>query len=184
MARKPENGTKSRSLAPRSRATRTVEVFFHDASAVYDAPLEALWDFMQKDEEFHPQAHGKTLRNFKGKDLSPNSFEATYEVWRGGKWRRARSRHAEYRPVCKIGEHLEGDYAGTVILIQYWPVGRRTRVEVWARLRSDVLSARELRAHWRESFAQAYREDVAVLPGYLKKHGKGRTPPPSAKRAR
>ncbi len=150
-----------------------MEVFFHDAGTVYDAPLDALWDFMKKDEEFHPRAHGKTLRNFQGKELSPNSFEATYEVLRGGKWRWARSRHSEYPPLCKIGEQLEGDYAGSVFVISYWPAGRRTRVDVRARLRSTVLTARELKAHWRESFANAYHEDIVALPKFLKKRGKG-----------
>lgn len=147
------------------------EVFFHDASCVYDAPIEALWEFM-RDDEIHGAAHGPTLRNFVGKEISPTCFEATYEVLRDGQWRWSKSRHTEYPPVCKIGEHLEGDYAGTVFLIQYWPEGTRTRVDVWARLRSAVLSARELRAHWRESFANAYKEDVAVLPKFLKKRSK------------
>lgn len=166
----PRNRTLGRAAGrrtPRRSARRRSEVFFHDTAAVYDAPLDALWEFM-KDEETHGTAHGPTLRRFRAKELSPTSFEATYEILRGGRWRWSHSRHAEYPPLCKIGEHLEGDYAGSTFLIQYWPVGRRTRVEVWARLRSEVLTARELRAHWRESFANAFREDVAVLPKFLK----------------
>jgi hypothetical protein len=124
---------------------------------------------MQKDEVIHPAAHGDTLRNLRAKQLSPNCFEAEYEVLEGGKWRRCRSRHTDYRPVCKTIEHLEGDYAGSTILFQYWPVGVRTRTEVWACLRSATLSARELRTIWRDSLAGAYKEDIAVLPKFLKK---------------
>jgi hypothetical protein len=80
-----------------------------------------------QDGEIHGRAHGATLRHFEAKELSPTVFEATYEVRPGGKWRWSKSRHTEYPPVGKIGEHLEGDYAGTLLLIQYWPVGRRTR---------------------------------------------------------
>ncbi|HEV2317119.1 MAG TPA: hypothetical protein VGV89_06045 [Thermoplasmata archaeon] len=144
-----------------------VEVYFHDSTALYDAPIDDLWEFM-RDEEIHGAAHGPTLRNFEGRELSPTSFEATYEILRGGKWYWSKSRHTEFPPLCKIGEHLEGAYAGTIFLIHFWPEGERTRVEVWARLRSDVLSAKDLRAHWRESFTNAYSEDIAVLPRFMK----------------
>ncbi len=171
MARKARRGTAHPPRATRSRTAGPVEVFFHDANTVYDAPIEVLWEFMH-DGEIHGNAHHATLRNFEGKDLSPTCFEATYEVLRGGEWHRSRSRHTEYPPLCKVAEHLEGDYAGSVMLFRYWPAGKRTRVDVWARLRSDVLSAKELTAHWRESFANAFEEDVAVLPQFLRKRGK------------
>lgn len=149
-----------------------MEVFFHDADTVYDAPIEVLWEFILNGGEIHGGAHHATLRNFEGRDLSPTCFEATYEVLRGGEWRKSKSRTTLYPPVCKVAEQLEGDYAGSILLWQYWPAGQRTRVDVWARLRSDVLSATELRAHWRESLANAFEEDVAVLPKFLKQRGK------------
>ena len=149
-----------------------MEVFYHDANTVYDAPIDVLWDFMLKDEEFHPTAHAHALRNFDGKSLSPTCFEATFEVRRGGEWHRSRSRITDYPPLCRIVEELEGDYAGTIFLVQYWPAGKRTHVDIWARLRSDVLTAQQLRAHWRESLASAFKEDVSVLPKFLKKRGK------------
>lgn len=149
------------------RQNREVELFFHDPPDFYNLPIDQLWEFM-RDDQTHGEAHGATLRNFDGKELGPNRFEATYEVRRGGRWRWSRSRHTDYPPLCRIGEHLEGDYAGSIFTIHYWPVGRRTRVEVRARLRSNTLTAKALAAHWRESFANAYREDVAVLPAFLK----------------
>ncbi len=149
-----------------------MEVFFHDAGTVYDAPIEVLWEFILDGGEIHGGAHHATLRNFEGKDLSPTCFEASYEVLRGGEWRKSRSRTTLYPPVGKVAEQLEGDYAGSVLLWQYWPIGKRTRVDVWAHLRSDVLSARELRAQWRESLTNAYEEDVAVLPKFVKQRGK------------
>ncbi len=172
MTPKAATGRGNPPRSGRSKSARPVEVFLHDANAVYDAPLDVLWEFMH-DEAIHGSAHGPTLRNFEGKELSPTCFEATYEVRRGRKWIWSKSRHTEYPPLCKVGEHLEGDYAGSVILIQYWPVGKRTRVDVWAHLRSEVLSAKELKAHWVESFSNAYKEDVAVLPKFLKQRGKG-----------
>ncbi len=170
MSRKARSERGNPPPSTRSKHAQHVEVFFHDANTVYDAPIEVLWEFMH-DGEIHAGAHHATLRNFEGKDLSPTCFEATYEVFRGGEWRTSRSRHTEYPPVCKVAEHLEGDYAGSIMLFQYWPVGKRTRVDVWARLRSDVLSAKELKSHWRESFANAFKEDVAVLPKFLKHRG-------------
>ncbi len=173
MSRNAGSGRGNPPRSTRGKTARPVEVFFHDADTVYDAPIDALWDFMLKDEEFHPKAHANVLRNFEGKDLSPTSFEATYEVWRGGKWRRSKTRITDYPPVCRVVEELDGDYAGTIFLVQYWPAGKRTRVDIWARLRSDVLSARELRTHWRESYANAFKEDLTVLPQFLKKRGEG-----------
>ncbi len=149
-----------------------MEVFFHDAKTVYDAPIDLLWEFMN-DGEIHGGAHHPTLRHFEGKDLSPTCFEAKFEAMRGGKWRKMRSRTTLYPPVCKVAEHLEGDYAGSIMLYHYWPVGKRTRVEIWARLRSNVLSARELRAHYRETWAHAYKEDIVVLPRFLRQRAKG-----------
>ncbi len=171
MAGKAGNARGEPTRSTRNKTARPVEVFFHDADTVYDAPIEVLWEFILNGGEIHGGAHHATLRNFEGKDLSPTCFEASYEVLRGGKWRKSRSRTTLYPPVCKVAEQLEGDYAGSVLLWQYWPAGKRTRVDVWARLRSDVLSARELRAQWRESLTNAYEEDVAVLPRFLKQHG-------------
>ena len=167
MARKAAVRRKRSARPTRSKPTRPVEVYFHDANTVYDAPIDVLWEFMRSGGEIHQGAHHPTLRNFRAKELSPTCFEASYETLRGGKWRKSRSRHTEYPPVCKVGEHLEGDYAGSILLFHYWPAGKRTYVEIWARLRSDVLSAAELRAHWRETFAHAFEEDVAVLPKFL-----------------
>lgn len=172
MSRKAGSGRGNPPRPTRSKTARPVQVFFHDADTVYNAPIEVLWEFMVNGGEIHGKAHHATLRNFEAEELSPTCFEATYETLRGGKWRKSRSRHTDYPPVCKIAEHLEGDYAGSIILFQYWPAGKRTRVDVWARLRSDVLSARELRAQWRETLANAFEEDVAVLPEFLKQRGK------------
>ena len=172
MSRKAATGRGSSPRSARSKTARPPEVFFHDADTVYDAPIEVLWEFILNGGEIHGGAHHATLRHFEGKDLSPTCFEATYEILRGGEWRKSKSRTTLYPPICKVSEQLEGDYAGSVLLWQYWPTGKRTRVEVWARLRSDVLSAKELRAHWRESLANAFEEDVAVLPKFLKQRGK------------
>lgn len=172
MPRKAANRRGRSPRSNRSKTARPVEVFFHDADTLYDAPIDVLWQFMVNGGELHKKAHHATLRNFEATELSPTCFEATYETLRGGKWRRSRSRHTEYPPVCKISEHLEGDYAGSILLFQYWPIGKRTRVEIWARLRSDVLSPGELRAEWRESLASAFKEDIAVLPEFLEQRRK------------
>ena len=58
---------------PRKSIRRTSSprlVYFEDRGAVYDAPIETVWDFMRQDEEFHPKAHASSVRNFKDKRLS------------------------------------------------------------------------------------------------------------------
>ena len=45
-------------------------IYFEDRGTVLDAPIDVVWDFMVKDNEFHPMAHQNGLRNMKWKDLN------------------------------------------------------------------------------------------------------------------
>ena len=88
--------------------------YFEDRGSVYDAPIEVLWDFMEKDEEFHPKAHTTTLRNFEAKDISEVTSLVRCEVQGGsGKWRTMVARITSIRPAVRVNEELEGPYAGS-----------------------------------------------------------------------
>lgn len=173
MSRRAATVRRNPRRSTRSKTARPVEVFYHDANTVYNAPIDVVWEFMLNGGDIHGEAHSGTLRNFDGKDLSPNCFEATYEALRGGKWYKCSGRYTAYPPVCKIAELLKGPYAGSIILFQYWPEGKGTRVDVWAHLQSNSLSAKELRMHWVDLLANAYREDIAVFPKFLEQRRKG-----------
>jgi len=45
-------------------------VYFEDRGSVYDAPIDVLWDYMLKDNDYHSKAHHNTLRNMKWKNPS------------------------------------------------------------------------------------------------------------------
>jgi hypothetical protein len=159
---------------PRRKTGRPAEGFFHDGSAVYDAPIDVLWEFiLTQDEDLHWAAHTVVVRKFWRKDLSPNSFVGGGEFLREGKWRKDKIRSTLYPPICRVNEWLEGEYAGTIMLQQFWPEGKRTRMDTWMRLRSDVLSAKEMKTQWRHVFAKSYKEDMSVFPKFLQQRGKG-----------
>ena len=63
-------------------------IYFEDRGTVLDAPIEVVWDFILKDDEYHPKAHHDTLRNMKWKDLNDITGEGTCEVMREGNGRR------------------------------------------------------------------------------------------------
>ena len=105
-------------MSPRKKVTKTQRehsspslTYFEDRGTVLDAPLEVVWDFMQKDEEFHPKAHAPTLRNFKTKALSEVTNVIRFERrTSGGRWTKFVSRMTVMRPAVRVKEDLEGPY--------------------------------------------------------------------------
>ena len=143
-------------------------VFFEDRGTVYDAPLEVVWDFMLKDETFHPQAHTTSLRNFEGKPLSDVTNLITCEVRKGGKWRRLVSRLTTIRPAVRIAEELEGPYAGSKMVFVYTPRGSRTIVDVLCYMRSLELTPEQIEVDTRRTLANAFREDAPWFRKYAR----------------
>ena len=145
------------------------KLYFRDTGSVYDAPLEAVWDFILHDEEFHPQAHRGSLRNFKWKDVNEITGVASYEVQRAGRWTKKTSRLTTIRPVARIQEELTGRYAGSKIVYLYTPKGERTGIDVFAELASDTLSPEELENEWRQTLTNSFNEDVPWLRKFVRK---------------
>ncbi len=151
--------------------------YFEDRGAVLDAPLEVVWDFMQKDEEFHPKAHAPTLRNFKARALSEVTTLIRFERrTSGGRWTKFASRLTEIRPAVRIKEDLEGPYAGSVTVHVYRPRGRKTSVDVLCYMRSSEFSPKEIRREWLRIFARAGAEDEPWLRRFARKHPAGLGP--------
>ncbi|MDG6997935.1 MAG: hypothetical protein JRN15_02340, partial [Nitrososphaerota archaeon] len=125
---------------------------------VLDAPIDVVWDFMVKDNEFHPKAHQNNLRNMKWKDLNEISGEGTCEVMRGGKWRKMKFRITTIPPYVRIVEEFEGRYAGQKMVFLYVPKGRnKTAVDVF--VYTDKRVAKEMR----ETLANAHKDDIPML---------------------
>jgi len=147
-------------------------VHFEDMGTVYDAPPDALWEFILHDEEFHPEAHRGTLRNFKWKDVSEITGVASCEVKRAGGWTRKKSRITSIPPVAGIQEELTGRYAGSKIVYLYTPKGKKTRVDVFAELASDTLSPQQLKEEWRQTLTGAFNEDVPWLRRFVQERNR------------
>ena len=152
--------------------------YFEDRGSVYDAPIEVLWDFMEKDEEFHPKAHTAGLRNFEAKDISEVTRLVRCEVRGGiGQWRKMVARITSIRPAVRINEELEGPYAGSKTVYLYSPRGRKTAVDVLFYMRSSELTPEEIRRDRLTTHARSYTEDVPYLRRFVRKHSALRTPP-------
>lgn len=148
----------------RKESNKKQMVYFEDRGTVLDAPIDVVWDFIMKDNEFHPKAHQNGLRNMKWKDLNEISGEGTCEVMRGGKWRKMKFRITTIPPYVRIVEEFGGRYAGQKFVLLYTPKGRnKTAVDVFVYTRKRV--AKEMR----ETFANAHEEDVPMLREFARK---------------
>jgi hypothetical protein len=160
---------------PRQRPSPSM-TYFEDRGTVLDAPLEVVWDFIEKDEEFHPKAHGPTLRNFESKELSEVTRLIHCEVLWGGHWRKMVTRFTSIRPAVRINEWLEGPYAGSKFVLLYSPRGRRTAVDILCYMHSSELSPEEIKRETLGTFAKSHAEDLPYLRRFARKHPGGLGP--------
>jgi hypothetical protein len=185
MARKK---TRRRSASGRNaRAARIVKTpgdrpspvltYIEDRGTVYDVPLEVLWDFMKKDEEFHPRAHAATLRNMEVEELSEITSRIGYELQWRSRWRKMVSRLTEIRPAVRIDEELVGPFAGSKKVFLYSPRGSRTSVDVLCYMQSSELSPKEVERVTLDDLAKNHAEDEPYLRRFAKKYPGGLPPP-------
>jgi hypothetical protein len=152
--------------------------YFEDRGTVLDAPLEVVWDFIEKDEEFHPKAHSGSLRNFEEKKLSEVTGLIHCEVRWGGRWRKMVTRFTSIRPAVRINEELEGPYAGSKFVLLYFPQGKRTVVDILRYMHSSELSPEEIKRGTLRTFANSHAEDLPYLRRFARKYPAGLPPPP------
>ncbi len=137
-------------------------VYFEDRGTVLDAPLDVVWDFILKDNKFHPKAHHNTLRKMRWKDLNEITGQGTCEVVRGGRWTKMRFRMTTIRPFVRISEEFGGRYDAQKMVFLYTPKGKRTAVDVFVQTHKEV--AEEIR----QTLAQAHEEDLPMLHEFLR----------------
>ena len=166
--------------APSKRPTETQRkahsprvTYVEDRGSVYDAPLEVVWDFMEKDETFHPRAHTADVRNFEEKALSEVTTLLSYERRKGGRWEKMVCRMTAMRPAVRIQEDLDGPYAGSKTVFLYTPQGERTVVDVFGYVQSSELSPAEIQRDRKETWANAYSEDLPYFRRFAKQHPYG-----------
>jgi len=144
--------------------------YVEDRGAVYDAPLEVVWDFMEKDETFHPKAHTAAVRNFEEKALSEITTILSYERRIGGRWEKMVCRMTAVRPAVRIQEDLDGPWAGSRTVFLYTPLGERTVVDVFGYVQSSELTPAEIKRDRKKTWANAYSEDLPYFRRFAKQH--------------
>jgi hypothetical protein len=148
--------------------------YVEDRGAVYDAPLEVVWDFIN-DEVFHPRAHSADVRNFKEKPLSEVSTLLSYERRNGNRWEQMLCRMTTIRPAVRIQEDLKGPYAGSTTVFLYTSQAKRTVVDVFGYgLTSDMTPA-EFRKGRKKMWAKAYSEDLPYFRRFAEQHPSAQT---------
>jgi hypothetical protein len=144
--------------------------YVEDRGAVYDAPLEVVWDFREKDETFHPRAHTADVRNFAAKALSEVTTLLRYERRNGGRWEKMVCRMTTLRPAVRIQEDLDGPFAGSKTVFLYTAQGERTVVDVFGYVRSSELTPAEIKRDSKKTWANAYPEDLPYFRRFAKQH--------------
>jgi len=147
---------------------RSTLVYVEDRGAVYDAPIDVVWDFFLRDEEFHSKAHRVVVRNFHAKRLSKLTTLISYERRQGRGWVKLSCRMTTIPPAIRVQEDLDGPYAGSIKLFLYAPRGRRTVVDVLAYMRSDKFTPKQIKANMLRDFARAYRDDLPWFRKYVR----------------
>ena len=135
--------------------------YVEDTGAVYDAPLEVVWDFMN-DETFHSKAHKAVVRNFAEKPISEITTLLSYEKRVNGRWEKMVCRMTTIRPAVRIQEDLDGPFAGSKTVFLYTSQGERTVVNVFGYVRSSEMTPAEIR---RERFGE--QSSHAVPSNYI-----------------
>jgi hypothetical protein len=166
-AAKHARQTQPRALSPRM-------TYVEDRGAIYDAPPEVVWDFMEKDETFHPKAHTADVRNFVDKSLSDVTILLSYERRKGDRWEKLVCRLTSLRPAVRIQEDLNGPYAGSKTVFLYTPRGNRTVVDVFGYVRSSELTPAEIKRDRMKTWAKAYSEDLPYFRRFAEQQASGR----------
>jgi len=142
-------------------------VYFEDRGAVYDAPLDLVWDFWRKDETYHPRAHTAKVRNFRAKEISKLTTLVSYEALDAGRWEKRACRMTTIPPAVRVQEDLKGPDAGSIKVYVYSPRGSRTAVDVLCWMRSTKRAPKQLKVETRKVFANAFREDLPWFQKYV-----------------
>ena len=132
---------------------------------MYDAPIDVVWEYIMKDNDYHSKAHHNTLRKMKWKNVSEITGEGTCEVMRGGRWHKMQFRITTIPPFVRIAEEFKGRYAGQKMVFLYTPKGMKTRVDVF------VLTPKAVAAEIRETLATAHDEDVPMIRAFARSKG-------------
>jgi hypothetical protein len=149
-------------------------VFVADEGAIFDAPLDVVWEYIFGGEG-HDAAH-KTTRGGTMKGLNKDPFVLRYHAERryGTRWVPETMRITFFPPVATVQELLDGPMAGSKWTYVYSPRGGRTQVDVYGEFRSKRLSAARLKRQALAFLANEFDEDVPGVRALARRPGRKR----------
>jgi len=99
-------------------------VYVLDDGAIFDAPIDSVWKYLQSEEHHHPSL--KLI----GREVTGNVVTITADRTLMGKTVRMKVKNTLYPPFGMVQEHLEGPTAGSKAFLYYIPKGEKTGVTV------------------------------------------------------
>ncbi len=141
-------------------------VYAEDTGTLLDAPFDVVWEYLGSAR--HGRAHAGSLRNLRPETLTASSARVAAERRRRGRWETFVVRSTDLAPLCLLVEELESSTAGTKTVSLYSPCGDRTRVDVYADVRSDSLPPEEWAPETWARVEGAYREDREPLAEFAR----------------
>lgn len=134
--------------------------FLVDQGGVFDAPVEAVWQFLSSGEE-HTQVHRhEAVRRVRH---SPNSLTYSWEQPFDGEHVRFAMRSTAYAPVGIAYEVLEGPFTGSSFFLYYTPKGERTGVTVAGEFHSPTIPESHLLPAVERFFAVEFEQDGRAI---------------------
>jgi len=135
-------------------------MFLRDEGGIFDAPLEAVWEFVGSGDG-HSSAHDHkdVRRQLDGDTVGTYSW---VQPFRGQK-ERFTMRWRSYHPLGIAYEVLEGPFEGSRFFLIYEPRGERTGVTVVGEFVSPTISVAELRSAVDGFFSVEFEQDSAAL---------------------
>jgi hypothetical protein len=135
--------------------------YFEDTGTVIDAPIDDVSRYLVS--EHHGAAHSSSARNFEVKETAGASGVIAAERFLDGRWSPFLGRSTDFPPFCVCNAEIEGDFAGTKFVLVYRPEGRRTRIDLYGGVRSNVFDAETARRKFLRLLEGAYDEDAAAM---------------------
>lgn len=135
-------------------------VFVRDEGSLFDAPIEAVWEFVGSGDD-HSAAHRhRAQRRERHSDRSGTySWEQPFD----GRPERFAMRWTSYWPLGIAYEVLEGPFTGSQFFLYYEPRGRRTAVGIVGEFRSPTIPPADVAAAVERFFTLEFEQDHAAL---------------------
>jgi hypothetical protein len=137
-------------------------VFVRDEGSVFEAPLDAVWEFVGSSH--HARAHGH--RRVRRRGYTERSGTYSWEQPFGGAAARFAMRWISFWPLGVAYQVTEGPFAGSRFFLIYEPRGERTAVSVVGEFVSPKLAPDAIKPAVLGFFALEFEQDSRGLAAF------------------